>query len=244
MDLGIPAEAVCLKCGYALRGLHAPICPECGRAFEPADANTYRIGGRWSRKWREWAEPPAGWHIYGMIALTVLALYETSVPPGPDFGLSFPIGCFVGFIGPFFVVGVVIDYLVRLVAIKVDRARSTQDRGLRSRRRNRRFVITPSCIVLIISMFATAWPMRIRFGFSRTAFERVARQCLATGKSITGDQWIGLYYIENVQFRDGEVHFQTGPGLIDPVGFVFNVDPTAVNNYIQRIAPHWYTYED
>jgi hypothetical protein len=35
-----PAEARCLGCGYQLRGLNDPRCPECGRDFNPADVMT------------------------------------------------------------------------------------------------------------------------------------------------------------------------------------------------------------
>ena len=31
----------CQKCGYSLRGLTTPRCPECGKAFDPADSHTY-----------------------------------------------------------------------------------------------------------------------------------------------------------------------------------------------------------
>ena len=37
----MPAEARCLTCGYLLRGLPEPVCPECGRRFDPADTSTF-----------------------------------------------------------------------------------------------------------------------------------------------------------------------------------------------------------
>ena len=39
----IPSTARCLSCGYLLRGLPTPVCPECGRAFDPTDASTYDL---------------------------------------------------------------------------------------------------------------------------------------------------------------------------------------------------------
>lgn len=40
-----PAPAMkCLACDYDLRSLTADRCPECGRAFDPADAATFRVG--------------------------------------------------------------------------------------------------------------------------------------------------------------------------------------------------------
>lgn len=41
VPLRLPPTAVCLRCGYSLRGLETPRCPECGSAFDPADRRTY-----------------------------------------------------------------------------------------------------------------------------------------------------------------------------------------------------------
>jgi hypothetical protein len=37
----VPDNARCLGCGYELRGLPEPVCPECGRAFDPGDPKTF-----------------------------------------------------------------------------------------------------------------------------------------------------------------------------------------------------------
>ncbi len=37
----LPITATCRGCGYLLRGLIEPICPECGRAFDPSDPTSY-----------------------------------------------------------------------------------------------------------------------------------------------------------------------------------------------------------
>jgi len=48
----IPSTARCLGCGYFLRGLPTSVCPECGRAFDPADAATYDLRPpNWRRRW-------------------------------------------------------------------------------------------------------------------------------------------------------------------------------------------------
>lgn len=46
-------RACCLSCGYLLRGLPRPVCPECGRAFDPLDSKTFGTGpdSRVRRKW-------------------------------------------------------------------------------------------------------------------------------------------------------------------------------------------------
>ncbi len=43
MEPKIPDTAVCLGCGYSLRGLPEERCPECGRSFSWNDATTYRV---------------------------------------------------------------------------------------------------------------------------------------------------------------------------------------------------------
>lgn len=37
-------ERHCLSCAYILNGLAENRCPECGRAFDPADATTFVLG--------------------------------------------------------------------------------------------------------------------------------------------------------------------------------------------------------
>src|SRR5688572_14959917 len=41
----LPAGCRCMGCGYALRGLADPRCPECGREFDPDDWTTVREPG-------------------------------------------------------------------------------------------------------------------------------------------------------------------------------------------------------
>ncbi len=43
----VPDDAVCLRCGYALRGLPTCVCPECGSGFDPANRDSY---GPWRRR--------------------------------------------------------------------------------------------------------------------------------------------------------------------------------------------------
>ena len=39
----------CLGCGYSLRGLPQPVCPECGRGFDPDDPETHVTPARWAQ---------------------------------------------------------------------------------------------------------------------------------------------------------------------------------------------------
>jgi len=62
----IPPDAQCSSCGYALRGLPSPVCPECGRGFDPADPSTFDSDPRQRRRRRLLVRGAA---IVGFIAL-------------------------------------------------------------------------------------------------------------------------------------------------------------------------------
>jgi hypothetical protein len=75
MSQTIPQIGGCLGCGYDLRGLTSRQCPECGRAFNPADPATMgprglRLGpiGRWATSRVGWA----AWVFTGGILLAIL----------------------------------------------------------------------------------------------------------------------------------------------------------------------------
>lgn len=52
----------CLTCNYALHGLAEPRCPECGRAFDPDDPDTFMIAGQRSTR-----------HCYFWLVLSIAA---------------------------------------------------------------------------------------------------------------------------------------------------------------------------
>jgi predicted RNA-binding Zn-ribbon protein involved in translation (DUF1610 family) len=73
-QIDVPEEARCLGCGYRLRGLAAPMCPECGRAFDPGDLTTFDHDPRVRRR-RRWATRIAVWG-------TVIVLVAVFAPRG------------------------------------------------------------------------------------------------------------------------------------------------------------------
>src|SRR5947209_8369451 len=48
-----PPRIFCKTCGYALVGLESRACPECGRAFDPANGQTFakEPPRRWVLRW-------------------------------------------------------------------------------------------------------------------------------------------------------------------------------------------------
>lgn len=236
----LPETAVCLGCGYSLRGLPGNLCPECWRFFQPRDASTFR--GRWhAPTWRLWAKAPPIWQIAVMVALAGTFAWQLSVP-GASLSAFLAYSCI--FIPLLF--GSIIDYFVRVAAVVSDRKRARADRTQFSRRGQWRWTVTPLAILLIFSVMTVHWPLRLRFHWSHAAFEQVATAHLAGMGRNSGPQIIGLYRVERIEvYQNSEVRFVTGwayideRGDIDPVGFVYRPDdpwPTDPN----RLTFGWY----
>ncbi len=75
----MPEGARCMGCGYTLARLTRPVCPECGRGFDPKDVLTF-VGTSQHDFFRLGARGP-GWIMLGCTGLGVLSLF---------YGLSFP----------------------------------------------------------------------------------------------------------------------------------------------------------
>jgi hypothetical protein len=78
----LPDHARCAACGYELRGLTQSRCPECGKAFDPSNQDTFRQPGDVPRQvrrllWRSRAVlrwPPLHWVLLAVIATALVAL--------------------------------------------------------------------------------------------------------------------------------------------------------------------------
>jgi hypothetical protein len=83
----------CWECGYSLRGLETPRCPECGRGFDPVDATTMNMGIEVGPVRRFLMRPP-GWPVYLLTAMAALwSLWAAATPTPP--------GMFVNTLGEF-----------------------------------------------------------------------------------------------------------------------------------------------
>jgi hypothetical protein len=96
-----PARAKCPKCGYDLKGLKKPRCPECGTAVLPKDPK--EKARDLSRETARWAylKPLIQFAVGFAISMTVLA--ARGHPEGiPAFAISYaiqvPIGCIAFFL--------------------------------------------------------------------------------------------------------------------------------------------------
>src|ERR1700742_3497043 len=90
------AEAMCLGCGYALRGLSAARCPECGLAFDPADPETMNVGRPVPDALRPLLEPVRWLRAAGLWACALAVLATTGAPNNSRIG---PLVVLVAYIG-------------------------------------------------------------------------------------------------------------------------------------------------
>jgi hypothetical protein len=75
MPLSLPESATCLNCGYSLRGLTEPRCPECGVPFRPESPSTFR-----------WGPPSAPWYARSRVYLAIVTAVTVVAVSFPDKG--------------------------------------------------------------------------------------------------------------------------------------------------------------
>jgi hypothetical protein len=77
-----PANASCLGCGYSLRGLSGKLCPECGRAFDPANPKSMNLGRKAGFIVRFLLRPKRRWPIIYLAVATCLVVTSARWPIG------------------------------------------------------------------------------------------------------------------------------------------------------------------
>jgi len=235
-------NARCLWCGYPLQGLPGPVCPECGRSFDPDDQSTY--DHPWiPPSWRIWAKPPRTWHALCVVTITLVALENISTTGALIRSQSWILPCAASFtcaaVPMLFVV--VCNYLIRLFAVRNDCERSSADKARKRHDRKWRWLVTPVCLAVIGSALIRPWPLYVRFYLSRPALEQAAQKVLAQPQTILGSRWIGLYYIEQFELAStGCVQFHTGRTLAGRVGFEYDPKGGTASQTMRRLAADWY----
>lgn len=250
MNASLPETAVCLNCGYALRGLPNPVCPECGRGFDPANPDTYRDRARprWSTRF---ARPPRLWEIV-LVVIPTLSLLDSISLGGastelPGAGQVLTACAFLSMLAtPFLLPALVALYWIRLLSVRhVSDASKSLPKPARSGRRWRWFVL-PACAALLISALIWPWPAGLRFAPSKAAFNRATRKIAETGTIPAGNRWIGLYQVESVETDGQRTLYCIGNSMIDPVYLVH--DPAPGNpghpGILLDEAGMWYIEED
>jgi hypothetical protein len=81
---------LCLDCNYPLRGLIENRCPECGRAFDPADPRSFNNSSRALTWFDRKLLAPTGWPTFSLIALVCSGLLFLALDPG-----IYYMGCYI-----------------------------------------------------------------------------------------------------------------------------------------------------
>ncbi len=235
----------CLDCGYTLTGLTDPRCPECGRAFDPADPDSYWHPDRVRFRPVDWSSPPS------LTANRVFAFFTFVILIGASEPVNFRYGWVACILFPALpiMVPILIVWAGKMHTCHTEGGAPDRPDDGHSRFFSARWLTIPVCVALCLST-ATArpWPMLLRFGISQSSFERALIDHNA-GR-FRGDRWVGLYRVHHVIVESGppggtRIGFVTGFSAFGPIGFEFDPQPGyPVGGTRQRVAPDWYTFED
>lgn len=235
----VPDTAVCLGCGYSLRGLPSAVCPECGRGFEPQDPASYRDPSGPGSLLRL-ANAPGLWHRRTIVLLAVILILDRS-SPGQLLGFS----CFY-YLYPFLCLSILaVDYLIRLVAAVAKRIRDRPVSSPTGKASSRKcWLVTPTCALVLASMTLYPCPAWVRFRLSRSALERA----VAAGSSSRDWDLVGLFIVRRIAARgNGVVFVSTGLSLFGEEGLAYGPTEQAINASgvltHEAIAPSWYIGE-
>lgn len=245
MVSNLPDDARCLNCGYRLHSLPENRCPECGKPFDPAVQSTYRSGS--SPRYEKWTAPPGWAHVSATILLTLNFLFGAS-SPGRESGMPLGFDCLA------FPIALVLlgTYGFKVLTRLHLRKELLQSSGEGRTCRRWRWTVLPLCAAVIWSSGYTNWPLKLRFGLSRNAFQREVSQLVATSPLSPGGhrtirRWVGSYWIDYVctdQTNPGSICFVTGHGFGSTYGFAFA--PSGQSRMCRDIglgAP-WYMFLD
>jgi len=206
----------CWECDYALRGLPTPRCPECGRAFDPADPTTMNMGTRIGPVARRLMRPP-GWPVHVFTTLAILAsLWTAATPLGPgqlvdNLGLLVTLRGWTwsglldtmatpGSIrGHYFLafglwLGVIAWWLVRRVARGVTVKRLSKQKAA-TFAYWRRWLLTPVLFAVTVLACMTNLPVLIGFALSKPGLQDAVRQVRAARRPehVAINHTIGVY---------------------------------------------------
>lgn len=207
-----PRVARCMQCGYAIGRLPAGLCPECGRAFDPGDASSYRHPRRWSQAQWDFVRPPGIYfHLLVVIFGVVHVLLDACLDP---IGLLFlvPVWLVLGLI-----------WSVRLLG------RTWALWSCGKLRMFWRYRPIAQCLapVLVLTIAAMVWfdvPFRLRFELSRSSLDAIANDALAR-RPVRTPRRCGLFTVSRIECRDAEAMLAIGHGFMDEYVLIRDESP-------------------
>lgn len=236
----LPDRAVCLTCGYRLRGLPNHICPECGRAFDPADRRTYRdLADKTlaTRLAQRWSSPPPSWHAGLTIALTLAVVTWMSSSLWP-FLPTYDSDAFLEYSIP--VVIFAMPLLLTLVTSYLLRYWACRRFGPPGGRR-RPWTVLPICLFMVGTACIYPWPTVVAVVAGRPSLGRAAT-AMRPGQVETRGGYVGLTWVERkVCEEPGRVKFV----LDRPFDLYYDVRKVRESpHYFMSVGANWFLWVD
>jgi ABC-type multidrug transport system fused ATPase/permease subunit len=162
-------------------GLTEPICPECGRGFDPHNPATWNDLSK-SARWFWWYGPP-GRVFNGYIVFVTVSLVFMASAGGPEdwTGIFGVVAFFCAMFTVMLPVPLVILVAFFIRVVVTYKYRKIWGADVFSGKRNNlwRWSTFPVCIAISISLLLWPWSMYLRFTLSRSAFDQAAQQVLS-----------------------------------------------------------------
>lgn len=234
MSVDASEQVRCLECGYCLGNPTRPVCPECGRPFDPDDPRTFRTivfpWPAWSRR------SPRLWHLRLVIAFCLVVLKH---PSEPSLNIPFLPACFAILMLPV----VILDYATRAAAAAWTRKHALADTRAPGASARWRWWVAPACLALLTLAIDSDLPLRVRFALSEPALAREyhARAKLFTIGRHSPTGWIGLYHIRYIEFLpDGSLAFVCDGYKGHRTGFIYSADGSTPRGLTKQLTPNWH----
>ena len=248
MRLPIPDDARCLGCRYMLRGLEHPVCPECGRAFDPADPATYLDPQRRQEFWARVQSillpgPATARETVETLLLSLLLIIIAAASPSYVIRGHISNDSFV----PLYVLpAIMLLYeLYRFLVRRAARNSGNNELLERFHQTRKRARITLTCALLLAVIPIYPWPVALRFLVSWPAVQAAASDYEHGARRDLHPGWIGCERVEYIfGYTRGFVFFRVGRDGAGFSGFVrrtTNREPEYGRVTHRRwIAPGWY----
>lgn len=224
----------CLACDYWLVGLAEHRCPECGRAFDPADPTSYRTRVEQDDLYRLALAPPSS-RLNGVAAIAAYALLLAASVPGTDLFSAF----WASLVGA----GCAAMWAIRLLMHFAAR-RYFHRRSVELPRLDRSWAVIPILVLVTLLLVVNNVPLQFRVLLSRPAMDRYAREALKRGTPWPDEEWIGLFPARRIHCWPTMVEFAVaGSGWFGAVARLAYVPSTSAPpsgwNHLQG---NWYIW--
>jgi hypothetical protein len=228
----------CLTCDYPLLSLPEHRCPECGRAFDPADPRTMRTP-RSPGKVAQFLLKPPGWPTHLIVGLTASASIFSGAAPGSGYVIPSTLSFALWII-------IIPAWVVRVFLCLCLREYFREDSVL-GPFYIQRWIVTPILLGVVVLLLAFQIPLYAAFWVSRSAMDSLAQEVVSGANSSPTPKWVGLFYADDIKKTNTGMRFRVpGASLIDLHGFTWSntqlPQSDANGNGYLKLDDHWYTW--